>query len=134
MKLVLALTALIVVAQAASMAPMGPMVKEMMAEEMMAKEIMAEEMMAKEMMVEAKAKAAMEFCSDVAKGEDDAAMKFVDEALAFECGKHGTKAGCDELTKDKEAGVAVALGRLRGGPGDPNTKKRKKKNNHYCKL
>jgi len=43
---------------------------------------------------------------------------------------------------NKQGLVAVPLGRLRGGPGDPNTKKRKKRiiitvnflNNHYCKL
>merc|ERR1719186_788010 len=86
--------------------------EEMMAKEMMAKEMMAEEMMAEEMMAEAETEAAMEFCADVAKGKDDAAMKFVDAALAFQCGKHGTKAGCDELTKDKEAGLAVVAGKL----------------------
>merc|ERR1719402_37906 len=91
--------------------------KEMMAEEMMAKEMIAEKMMAKEMMaeemmVEAEVEAAMKFCADVAKGEDDAAMKFVDAALAFQCGKHGNKAKCDELTKDKEAGLAVVAEKL----------------------
>merc|ERR1719508_74098 len=56
--------------------------------------------------------AAMEFCADVAKGKDEAAMKFVDEALAFQCSKQGTKAGCDDLTKDKEAGLAVVAEKL----------------------
>merc|ERR1719508_50828 len=88
------------------------MAEEMIAEEMMAEEMMAEEMMAEEMMAEAEAEAAMKFCADVANGKDDAAMKFVDAALAFQCGKHGTKAGCDELTKDKEAGLAVLAGKL----------------------
>merc|ERR1719402_938335 len=84
----------------------------MMAEEMMAEEMMVEEMMAEEMMVEAEVEAAMIFCADVAKGKDEEAMKFVDAALAFQCGDKGTKAGCDELTKDKEAGLAVVAEKL----------------------
>merc|ERR1712083_943170 len=129
MKLVLALTAFIAVAQALprlrqdenkmgmgpppmgpppmSMGPMGPGPMEMM----MAEEMMAEEMMV-EAEVEAEVEAAMMFCADVAKGKDEEAMKFVDAALAFQCGEKGTKAGCDELTKDKEAGLAVVAEKL----------------------
>merc|ERR1712055_664434 len=85
------------------MPPMGPGPMEMM---------MAEEMMVEEMMVEAEVEAAMMFCADVAKGKDEEAMKFVDAALAFQCGEQGTKAGCDDLTKDKEAGLAVVAEKL----------------------
>merc|ERR1712083_1175343 len=74
--------------------------------------MMAEEMMAEEMMAEAEVEAAMMFCADVAKGNDEDAMKFVDAALAFQCGEQGTKAGCDDLTKDKEAGLAVVAEKL----------------------
>merc|ERR550519_2887107 len=93
MKLVLALTALIVMAQAhLEENRMGPVE-------------------AMEMTALMKA-ATIKFCKDVANGNDEAAWAHANQALAFQCGPKGTQALCDEMTADKDLGLAAIAGKL----------------------
>merc|ERR1712055_1132296 len=97
MKLVLALTALIVVAQAQPYFGMSNYQKPHFEEE---------NRMDPEMAALIKA-ATTQFCKDVANGNNKGAWAYADQALDFQCGPKGTQDLCDEVTADKDLGLAA---------------------------
>merc|ERR550519_1461861 len=102
MKLILALTALIVVAQAQPYYGHSNWGEEENRFFWLLPDIGEEENKMGPDMAALMIAATKKFCKDVANGKDKAAWAHANQALAFQCGPLGTQAGCDEMTADKK--------------------------------